>query len=131
MIPQAATANIEIQEDQPGLTFGIDFETGKVVSMIDDKDSISQAVYMILRTDRFKYEALSWDYGAELDELIGQSPDYVYLELERRIKEALLMDDRITGATDFVFSRTKNEITVTFTVKTVLGDIEAERTVTV
>lgn len=131
MIPQSATAQIELLEDQPGLTYGIDFTNGIIIGTIDEIDSITQAVYLILNTERFKYAIHTWDHGVEFDDLIGASPDYAYLEIERRVKEALLMDDRITGVTDFSYKRVKNEVSVTFTVKTALGDIDAERTVTV
>lgn len=129
MLPQSAIANIEIQQDQPSLTWGIDFEKGEVTGMIDDIDAIKQTIFLILNSERFRHEIYSWDYGVELQDLIGQQPSYAYLEIERLIKEALMMDGRITGVSDFQFTRNKNDVTVRFTVKTSIGEIEAERTV--
>lgn len=57
---------------------------------------------------------------------------YIYIcpELERRITEALTQDDRIGSVTNFEFTlSSKNEVLVTFTVNTVYGDVETERTV--
>ena len=50
-------------------------------------------------------------------------------ELQRRITEALLADDRIEAVTDFSFQTEKGSVTATFRVQTIWGDLEAERTV--
>ena len=52
-------------------------------------------------------------------------------ELERRIKEALEWDSRIDTVGDFTFDVHGNSIHVNFTVYTIFGEIEAERTVTI
>lgn len=55
---------------------------------------------------------------------------YVCPELERRIIEALIQDSRIQSVTDFTFESPKrNVLHTTFTVHTILGDFQAERTV--
>ena len=50
-------------------------------------------------------------------------------ELQRRITEALLTDDRIEAVTDFSFETEKGSVTAAFRVQTIWGDLEAERTV--
>jgi hypothetical protein len=59
--------------------------------------------------------------------LIGEPKEYVYAELKRRITEALTQDERIESVDAFSFSTVKNEVAVTFTVHTKIGDIQAER----
>ena len=56
---------------------------------------------------------------------------YVLPELERRIKEALEWDSRIDSVDNFEFEVNGTSIHATFTVHTIFGDIEAERTVNV
>lgn len=131
MIPQNATIDIEIIEDQTSLTYGIDFNLGIVTGQIDELAALQQAVYLILNTERFKHEIFSWDYGVEFIDLIGTQTSFAYPEIERRIKEALLVDDRILGVVNFNFTRARNEVLVTFSVQSNLGELQAERTVTI
>ena len=53
--------------------------------------------------------------------LIGQDPGYVASELQRRITEALTMDDRVRGISDFTYSIEGNTLSASFTVNTVYG----------
>lgn len=96
---------------------------------IDGLEAMEQAIYKILHTKRYKHLIYNWDYGVEIDDLFGKNYSYVVPELERRIREALLTDDRITAVENFQFYPNKNELLVTFTVTTDYGVIEAERTV--
>ena len=72
----------------------------------------------------------SWDYGIELLDLYGEPISYVCPELERRITEALLCDDRIKSVDNFDFNiAKKGEVLVTFTAHTVFGDVQSEKAV--
>lgn len=99
-----------------------DYIKGKV----DDLDSIKQAIYLILNTERYNYNIYSWDYGIELVDLIGQPLPYVTVILPKRIEDALIQDDRIESVQDFTFKQDKNKIYTTFNVITTLGDIPSE-----
>lgn len=60
--------------------------------------------------------------------MYGEPVTWVCPELERRISEALAVDERITGVTDFKFDLTvKGVVHAYFTVKTIYGDIKAEK----
>jgi hypothetical protein len=57
---------------------------------------------------------------------------YVCPEIERRVKDALLQDDRITGVDNFEFdTSTKGVVSVTFTVHTFFGDVNEEMVVNI
>ena len=90
----------------------------------DELEAVRQAVYKILNTERYTYPIYSWNYGVELADLFGQPIPWVYPELERRITEALVWDDRINSVTDFEFENVKNEVHASFTVNTVYGSYE-------
>lgn len=90
----------------------------------DEIDAVKQAVYKILNTERYTYPIYSWNYGIELVDLFGQPIPWVYPELERRITEALVWDDRINSVTDFEFENVKNEVRANFTVNTIFGSYE-------
>lgn len=130
MIPDIAILQENLNEFEYGnetykiqlLDEGVDYILGKV----DDLDSVKQAIYLILNTERYNYNIYSWNYGVELVDLIGQPLPYVTVVLPKRIEDALTQDDRISGVKDFSFKRDKNKIHTTFTVVTTLGDIPSE-----
>lgn len=130
MIP---TTDIELENitlvEQPTLTYALDAETGRIRGTIDGLEAIKQCIRLILNTERYKYLAYSWNYGIELESLIGQNNSYVIPELKRYIEEALTQDDRITSVEDFTFTSNGSALTAEFTVNTTIGDIETEVTV--
>lgn len=132
MIPSATAflgQDFEIEE-QPTRTYKMNIADNSIKGYTDERDAMTQAIYKILSTERFQCLIYSANYGIELSDLFGQPASYVCPELERRISEALMWDDRITGVDNFEFDlKRKGEVCVKFTVHTVYGDISAERVV--
>lgn len=127
MLPLNDKDILQIDEStEPSNTFFIDFEKGRISGVIDEKEAIKQAIMLILNTERYKFLIYSWNYGAELEALIGTHPDIVEDEAERLISEALLQDDRITAVYDFEFSRNRDTLLVNFKVDSIYGDIDIE-----
>lgn len=125
MIP-AVNADLDLKEEQqPSRTFSLDSGT------IDGLEAVKQAIYLILNTERYKHLIYSWDYGVELDDLIGREKEYAYPELKRRITEALVQDDRILEVSDFDFKNIGGKVTVSFSVNTVFGHLSIEKEVIV
>jgi hypothetical protein len=93
---------------------------------IDDLEAIKQSILLILSTERYKFNIYSWDYGVELLDLYGEPMSYVMASLPRRIKEALIQDDRITDVIDFEFDKHGTRLHTTFTVVTNIGNISTE-----
>lgn len=110
---------------QPSKTYKLDIEKGIIRGYTDGKTAIQQAVYKILNTERFINLIYSWNYGSELNGIMGRSKEYVYSELRTRIKEALLMDDRISDVHSFEFSSKRSIVSVTFTVVSTEGSFES------
>ena len=115
----------------PSKTYFMNLEKYRIVGNVDGIESIPQAIFKILYTERSTYLAYSDNYGIELMDLYGMPTTYVLPELERRIKEALEWDSRIESVDNFEFELKGSSVTATFTVHTIFGDIEAERTVNV
>lgn len=109
---------------QPSLSYKLKFSKEKLEQYVDEIEAVKQSIYKILLTDRYKYEIYNWNYGIEIDDLFGQPKEYVYSELERRIKDALSPDDRIEDVYNFIFSEAKDKTTVCveFIVKTIFGE---------
>lgn len=115
----------------PSKTYFMNLEKYRIVGTVDGIESIPQAIFKILYTERSTYLAYSDNYGIELMDLYGMPTTYVLPELERRIKEALEWDSRIESVDNFEFELKGSSVTATFTVHTIFGDIEAERTVNI
>lgn len=127
MIPNIKVLTEKITEtNYPGRTYRINFDTDTISGHVDGLEAVKQAVYLILSTERYEYIIYSWDYGIELIDLFGKPIPYVMSELPRRIKEALLVDDRITDVVDFEFERKGTQLKTTFTVVTDIGNIPTE-----
>jgi hypothetical protein len=119
-------------EEEASQVHRMDFDEGTVRGFIDELEAMKQAVFRILNTERYAYIIYPWDYGIETIDLYGEPLTYVCPELERRVTEALMEDTRITGVTDFQFDLTnKGTVSVTFTVTTIYGEIQGERTVSI
>lgn len=133
MIPLSGniSGNIVVKK-QPSLSYKMKLEKERIERTVDGIEAVKQMIYKTLMTDRYKFEIYNWNYGIELDDLIGQPKELVKAELPRRIEEALIIDDRVEEVTDFKFKDIdKTTLSVSFKVKTIFGDIEAEKEVSV
>ncbi len=113
----------------PTKTFKLDFNKSRVRNLFDGIDALKQSIYKILMTERYKYSIYNWDYGIELENLIGMPKGYVKTESERLIKEALLQDDRIENVYNFNFYDLKDDksaILVEFFIKSIFGEFSID-----
>lgn len=117
----------------PNKTYRMRIEEDHVRGTITgDIEAVRQAVYKILNTERYKHIIYSWNYGVELQDLFGKPIPYVLPEIPRRIREALIHDDRITEVDSFDLSYTKGgDVLAKFVVHTIYGDIEESKEVKV
>lgn len=112
-------------------TYNINISAERIDGYTDGVDAVIQAIYLILNTERYKYIIYSWDYGVELCDLIGQPMPYIMAEVPRRIKDALIQDNRITDVIDFNFNIDGKKLNTTFTVVTDAGNISTELEVSI
>ena len=131
MIPQVQD---DIRQDftfeaLPSKTFKLNHNNLTVTGTIDQIQAVEQAVFLILNVERYQWLIFSWNYGVELHNLIGKDPEYCLPEIERRVREALLQDDRITTVQDFQFEINKKQVLTTFTVVSIFGEINVEKVV--
>lgn len=111
-------------------TYKMDFNSRVINGYCDSLEAMKQFVYKVLNTERYQYVIYSWDYGVEFADLFGEPVDYVCTEIERRITEALKQDDRVISVDSFLFDISKKHIViVSFTVKTIFGDLNTEKEV--
>jgi hypothetical protein len=130
MIPKIKTsADITVKE-QPTKTYKMELYKGNyILGFVDSQKAMEQAIYKIIRTERYKYIIYSWNYGIELEDLFGMPVEYCVVELERRVSEALLQDNRITAVHTFEFDTESERGTVLikkFIAETVFGKIQID-----
>ena len=126
MIPENNRRESVTRERLPARTFFLDADGQVVRGMTDAWEAARQAVWLILHTERYRHEIFSFQYGAELGGLIGKRDSFLFPEVKRRVTEAVMVDDRVTGTSDFRFSRIRNRVAVRFIVHTIYGDMEEE-----
>ena len=97
----------------------------------DGKTAITQAIDLMLSTERWRHLVYSGDYGMELEELFGKSRPFIAADIERRITESLLQDDRITSVEDFNVTFSGDTANITCTAVTIFGNVAVERGVTI
>ena len=86
-------------EKQPSQTYKMDLEGNSVRGFVDEQEAMRQMIFRTLQTERYQYIIYPWYYGIETLDLY-----------------------------DFEFDLTvKGEVHVYFTVKTVYGDIKADK----
>lgn len=105
-------------------------ENGKTV-MIDDLEALTQHIYFLLNIEAGKFLIYGNDVGIETIDLFGQPTSYVVAILESRIKETLTQDERIESVDNFEYELDHGKVHLTFTVKSIYGDIDSETVVAV
>ena len=132
MIPDELLNITELEEENyPSLTYKLDLTNKRITKVIDEQEAVMQAVQKIFLTERYANVIYNSDYGIELENLIGQDPVYVKVELKRRIEECLLEDERIQSVDNFNFVVTGDEMLCTFDVESIYGDLTVSKEVNI
>lgn len=111
-------------ESQPGKTWYIDKTTNRIHGECDGWLAARQAVEVILNVERFRWQIYLPSSGMQWEGLIGQDAGYVAAELQRRVREALMMDDRVRGISNYTYSVEGDALRASFTVNTVFGEYD-------
>lgn len=109
--------------------YGIDFETGQLTGeKVSGLEAIKVWIWNALATARYRYPHHSWNYGHELDNLIGltNDNDYISQSAKGMIEECLKVNPHILGIDNFSSKNDGDTLVCSFTVLTDLGDIEGE-----
>lgn len=117
------------EEVETSLTYKTTKDT--IQGYTDNIDALQQAIYKELSTEKYEHAIYDFDYGIELESLIGKDPIYVKIELKRRIQECLLKDERIETVDNFTFSTSGDSLLCSFDVVSIYGVIEITKEVNV
>lgn len=123
-LPQGGTLPPTVEvTSQPSRTWYINKETNRIQGECDNWQAVRQAVEVILNVQRFKWQIYTPYSGMDWRNLIGEDAGYVASELQRRIRDALMMDGRVLGVSDYSYTIDGDALHVSLTVNTVYGDV--------
>lgn len=93
--------------------------------VIEGIEAVKIWIWKALHTQRYRYMAYNWDYGNEIEDLVGKgySDGLINSEVERYLKEALLINPYIKNISNINTNISNDFISVTFTVNTVYGEV--------
>lgn len=120
-LPEGTDLEDLVNESLPTNTFLINSMGDQIAGMDDGLEAMRQAVEIILTTKRFNYQIYTSNFGVELEDLIGEDPDYIESTLPERIRDAFSVDDRILMEKNYNFEVNGDRMLVTFEVVTVFG----------
>ncbi|WP_429947355.1 DUF2634 domain-containing protein [Enterococcus sp. DIV1297f] len=118
----------EILEQIPSRTYRL--QNGRIAGWIDELAAMRQAIEKVLHTERFTWLIYTDNYGVELKNLLGEELDLVMAEMERIVREAFSVDERIIEIENFqVTQESRNTLLISFFVTTIFGSIQMEQEV--
>ncbi len=95
---------------------------------VEGNEAIKIWLWKLFKTNRFRKLIYSWDYGNELEELIGQgfTQGYLNSEAERYVREAIEynLDRYVTDISDMEISFTDSTLDISCTVITIYGEVD-------
>lgn len=124
-LPEGIDLDDVIDESLPTNTFLVNTDAEQIAGMDGGLEAMRQAVEIILTTKRFNHQIYTSNFGAELEDLIGEDPDYIESTLPERIRDAFSVDDRILSEQNYNFTQSGDTMLVTFDVTTVFGTFNA------
>ena len=115
-------------DDELPVEFGINFETGEMTGgKVTGLEAIKVWAWNALKIPRYRYEQFSWDYGSELEDLIGTAGvpmNYIESEAKRMVEECLTQNRFIEGIEDFDVMLFDGTLVLSFTIITTFGEVE-------
>lgn len=121
--------DVPAEEAKTPKEYEIDFNTGQLTGRtVEGLEAIKVWIWLALKTARYRYCVYSWDYGSELEDLIGQgySADYIVAEAQRMVEDCLLINSDIKSITNFTVNTKNDQLNISFTVDTLYGSISMQ-----
>lgn len=94
--------------------------------VVEGAEAIEVWVYKALATERYQYEAYSWQYGIELKPFIGlvMGVEERVSELKRIIIECLMVNPYIRSIDSIEFSQNGAQASVEILLTTIYGEVD-------
>jgi hypothetical protein len=100
------------------------FSNGSPV-IVSGKEAVLVWAWKALHTSRYRHEVYTWDYGCEVESLIGQpfTEELKQSEAARYIRECLLVNPYITGVNDIEVTFDEDVLNISCTIETIYGEV--------
>ena len=105
-------------------TWRFDAESGEAGGWIDGTEALRQAAVLRLMVPRYRHLIYSFQYGSELENLIGKDGKYAEAAAPALAEEALLRDGRFREVRDAAAVREGDGLRVFFTAVTDWGSFQ-------
>jgi len=94
--------------------------------IVSGKEAVKTWAYKALKTERFRYLIYSFDYGTDLQNLIGKNytPSLTKAESIRYVEECLLVNPYIQNISDVEVNFDGTTLFITGVLHTIYGDTE-------
>ncbi|UEL47360.1 DUF2634 domain-containing protein [Terrisporobacter hibernicus] len=97
------------------------------VEFVEGIEALKIWIYKAIKINRYEHEIYSWDYGCEINELIGESiysRDHIELESQRYIEECLLINPYINSISFDEIRYENGIVKATFQVDSYYGEVD-------
>lgn len=100
------------------------FEDGNP-KIVSGNDAIRVWVYKAIKTTRYQYEIYTWDYGCEIESLIGKGfrASFIESEAKRYIEEAIIVNPYIRNINKIDITFEKDTLRASVYLETIYGSL--------
>lgn len=116
----------ETTEELP-IEYEINFDTGQLTGKkVSGSEAVKVWAWMALQTMRYMYPIYSWNYGSQINDLIGQkySDEYTRSLIQKMLEDCLFVNKNIIAVKNLACSYADNKLTAGFTLVTKYGEEE-------
>ena len=95
------------------------------IKILEGAEALEVWINKMLKTPRYRYLIYSWNYGHELEKLIGQgyTTGIVQNEIKRLIEDALTVNSNIRGTSNMKVTFQGDKLEISFTAITDYGEV--------
>lgn len=107
--------------------YGMNFDSnGLTGDLVEGTEALKVWIYLALHSARYRYVIYSWDYGNELEDLIGKAYSKEYLEIECKdmVESCLLINEKIKSIENFSITLSNDKLEISFIANTIFGEVE-------
>lgn len=111
-------------------TYAMLIEDERIIGRVDGIEALKQMIYKNINTE--PVYPIYANFGVKKSDLFGMPKPYAYVEIIRRIEEALMLDDRILAVRDFYYIEEMSrgsDLGFSFVVDSVYGEIKGEEVI--
>lgn len=127
MFPFDEEIEDQIVIEKDPVEYEVDFTTGQLTGRtVQGLEAVKVWAWLTLSTQRYTYEQYSHNHGHDLNDLIGtvHTAEYLQSEVERIVKDALLVNENITDVILNDYSIESDRVSVSIVIFTKWGETE-------